>query len=57
MNPRPIKRGSMRSTQGRAVAADRQRQLLNSGLVNAGLVTGGLILGATAIALWVTMVF
>lgn len=55
MDPRPSKPG--RSDSGRAVAADRQRQLLNAGLVNAGLVTGSLILGATAIALWVTMVF
>ena len=57
MNPRPIKRGSQEPTRGRAVAADRQRQLLHAGLVNVGLVTGSLILGATAIALWVTMVF
>lgn len=55
MKPRPDKLN--RSDSGGAVAADRQRQLLNAGLVNVGLVTGSLILGATAIALWVTMVF
>ncbi|SMF04785.1 hypothetical protein SAMN06265365_106175 [Tistlia consotensis] len=55
MNPRPNKPD--RNASGRAVAADRQRQLLNAGLINAGLVTGSLLLGATAIALWVTMVF
>lgn len=55
MIPRPNKPEP--GSSGRAVAADRQRQLLNAGLLNAGLITGSLLLGATAIALWVTMVF
>lgn len=45
------------SAHSRAVAADRPRHLLSAGLVRAGLVTGSLLLGATAIALWVGMVF
>jgi hypothetical protein len=44
-------------TRSRAIAADRPRHLLSAGLVKAGLVTGSLLLGATAIALWVGMVF
>lgn len=55
MNSRPSKQG--RRTSARAIAADRQRQQFNASLINAGIVTGSLILGATAIALWVKMVF